>query len=383
MKTAFAALAVATVAAASLGVARWVTYSAPHHPAFVAVGHGRAAMDGARNAMDGARNAMDGARNAMDGARNAMDGARNTVAGAHSAIDGAHSVIDGARSAIDGVEARYAVQELNASRFAYATPLDWAASGDFDECEHRDVRNLNASASTSDLLAIGSGSGDVRVDGRDGATAVSVEAELCASDEELLRELSVRLDREGNQLVLEALYPDDRDGWWRDRYARVNLVVTVPAGMPVGIDDGSGGIDVSAVGNLVIHDGSGYIDAFDVRGDVRIDDGSGDVTLRNVAGAVEISEGAVSFQLEDIRGRLDIDDGSGEIFAEGVQGDVEIDDGSGEIRVYDAGGSVTVDDSSGSIIVRGVQGDFRVRNDSSGSIEHSNVVGVVDLPRRR
>lgn len=328
MKIAIAALAVTTLAAAGLVGVGAVTYSAPHHPAFVAAGHGQA---------------------------------------------------------LQGMQTRFAVRELGASRFSYPTPLDWAGSAAVDECELREVRTLDASAAGAELLAIGSGPGDLRVEGRDGATAVSVEAELCASDEDLLRELDVLLEREGRQLVLEALYPEDRgrDGWWGERYARVNLVVAVPAGMPIGIDDGSGGIDVSAVGSLVIHDGSGYIDAFDVRGDVRIDDGSGEVTLRNVAGNVEIEDGSGSLELEDIRGRLDIDDGSGEIFAEGVQGEVDIDDGSGEVRVYDAGSSVTVSDSSGSIIVRGVQGDFRVRDDSSGSIEHSNVAGLVDLPRRR
>jgi hypothetical protein len=253
-----------------------------------------------------------------------------------------------------------------------------------DECDVRDVRTLRASARGVELLAIASGAGDLRVEGRPGLTEVEVEAEFCASDEDLLEELDVELVEGSRGLRLDTFYPDDGDGsWWGDYYARINLVVAVPAGMPLGVDDGSGLIDVSGVGALVIHDGSGAINAHDIGGDVRIDDGSGELVLTNVAGRVEIDDGSGSLRLEDIEGDLEVDDGSGGVRIERVMGAVEINDGSGELRVLDIGQSVTISDSSGSIVVRDVRGDFRVRRDSSGSINHSNVAGVVDLPRRR
>ncbi|MEN8374590.1 MAG: hypothetical protein ABFS34_04010 [Gemmatimonadota bacterium] len=253
-----------------------------------------------------------------------------------------------------------------------------------DECDHRDVRTLRVGASGVDLLAIASGAGDLRVEGRPGLTEVEVEAEFCASHEDLLDELDAELVEGSRRLRLDTHYPEDGDGsWWGDYYARINLVVAVPAGMPLGIDDGSGFIDVSGVGALVIHDGSGAIDAHDISGDVRIDDGSGELVLTNVTGRVEIDDGSGSLRLEDIEGDLEVDDGSGSVRIERVMGDVDIDDGSGELRVHDVGQSVTISDSSGSIVVRDVRGDFRVRRDGSGSIDHSNVTGVVDLPRRR
>jgi hypothetical protein len=255
----------------------------------------------------------------------------------------------------------------------------------WDQCDHGDVRSLQEATGGIGMVAIGSGSGSLRVEGRDGVSAMSVEAELCASDEDLLRELDVRIERQGERLILDTYYPEQNGrSWWNDdRYARIDLVVVVPAGMPLGIDDGSGAIEVSHVGALVIHDGSGSIDVTDARGDVRIDDGSGEVVLRDVAGRVEIEDGSGPLRVEDVRGDVDIDDGSGEIEISRVQGDVTIDDGSGEVRVYEVGRNVTVSDSSGSIIVRDVQGDFRVRRDGSGSIDHRNVAGTVELPRRR
>ncbi|HSM36796.1 MAG TPA: DUF4097 family beta strand repeat-containing protein [Longimicrobiales bacterium] len=265
---------------------------------------------------------------------------------------------------------------------------DYRGPGDhvsWDDCDYRDERSLDASTDGIGMLAIGSGSGGLRVEGRENVSTVSVEAELCASDQDLLDDLDVRFERQSDRLILDTFYPErDNRSWWDgDRYARIELVVVVPIGMALGIDDGSGSIEVSHVGSLVIHDGSGSIDVFDVRGDVRIDDGSGEVVLREVAGTVEIEDGSGPLRVEDVRGDVDIDDGSGELEVVRVQGDVTVDDGSGEVRVTDVGRSVTVSDSSGSIRVRDVRGDFRVRRDGSGSIDHSNVAGTVDLPRRR
>lgn len=278
--------------------------------------------------------------------------------------------LEGSLRALEGLDAH--VLDLDA--------MDRMA--DPEQCDERSVRTLDAATEGVGMFAVGSGSGSLRVEGREGASGVTVEAELCASDQDLLRELDVRLERTGERLILDTFYPDDDRGWRDNRYASINLAVVVPAGMPTGIDDGSGFIEVSGVGALVIHDGSGSIEAVDIRGDVRIDDGSGGIDLRDVAGRVEIEDGSGPIYVENVRGDVDIDDGSGEIEIRHVEGDVFVDDGSGEVRVVDAG-SVTIEDSSGTIDVRDLRGDFRVPRDGSGSIHYANVAGTVDIPRRR
>ena len=240
--------------------------------------------------------------------------------------------------ALDGLDALDAIEDLGDIRYLddYRGPQDHVS---WDDCDYRDERSLNASADGIGMLAIGSGSGGLRVEGRENVSTVSVEAELCASDQDLLDDLDVRFERQSDRLILDTFYPErDNRSWWDgDRYARIELVVVVPIGMALGIDDGSGSIEVSRVGSLVIHDGSGYIDVFDVRGDVRIDDGSGEIVLREVAGTVEIEDGSGPLRVEDVRGDVDIDDGSGELEVVRVQGDVTVDDGSGEVRVSDVG----------------------------------------------
>ena len=233
-----------------------------------------------------------------------------------------------------------------------------------DECRHEAERTLQQAAEAADRLVLESGSGAVRVDGRAGLTQVRVVARLCASEASYLESMDVTLERRGATLDLRTEYPEQRQrARWGDDYARIELVVEVPAGMDAEVDDGSGALELYDVGALLVNDGSGEI-RVQGAGSVRIDDGSGAVYVR------------------DVRGDVEIEDGSGEIDVDGVQGAVDITDGSGSITVLRARGNVEVHDGSGSIEVDGVGGDFVVRSDGSGSLDWSGVSGRVDVPEK-
>lgn len=233
-------------------------------------------------------------------------------------------------------------------------------------CEVRAERSLAVAADATDLLELDAGSGELVVEGVQGAGEVRVVATLCASDDERLSGLDVSLERSGEGVRLETRYPS-REGRGEDRaYARIDLRVDVPRGMAADLRDSSGAMRIAGVGPLTIDDRSGEIEVVGVDGDVRMDDGSGEIALRDVAGSVEI------------------EDGSGEMEIRDVQGSVRLTDGSGSIEVRDVDRDVrVVRDGSGSIEVHEVGGDFVVERDGSGSIRFSGIRGRVEVPERR
>jgi DUF4097 and DUF4098 domain-containing protein YvlB len=237
----------------------------------------------------------------------------------------------------------------------------------WDECRYEADRSANVDAASANLLRIDAGSGFLKVIGKPGVRTVTIRARACASSKDLLDDIKLETRRDGGAIVVRANKRDDENrgfSFRNNEYARLDVTMEVPAGIKTSIDDGSGELEMTDLGDVDIDDGSGEI--FGARlGSVSIDDGSGEI------------------RLEDVRGNVDIEDGSGEIELRGVAGNVDIQDGSGEINVRDAKRDVRVSDSSGSINVTDVGGDFIVRNDASGGIDYDNVRGRVDVPTKR
>ncbi len=228
------------------------------------------------------------------------------------------------------------------------TALVALLGGGADHCDYSLARDLTLPVTAVSLVDIRAGSGDLHVEGMDGLDEIRVEGRVCASDEALLEDLTISAETDGGTAFIQTNYPDQRDRGWRGWTASIDLVVLVPTGMAVEIDDSSGNMEVRGTGDL------------------RIDDSSG------------------SIYVEDILGSVEVDDSSGGLDIEGVDGDVRVSDGSGGIDVTDVTGDVIIDeDGSGSIEVRDVGQNFTVRRDGSGGIRHSGVRGTVDIPERR
>jgi hypothetical protein len=234
-----------------------------------------------------------------------------------------------------------------------------------DDCRFEANRSGSVSASGARQLIVEAGSGRLRVEGRPGLSEVRVRGRACASSQELLDQLDFDVD--GGAGAVRVIMRDvEMDNWNASRrYARLDLVLEVPAGIEAEIQDGSGPVELAALGATHLVDGSGSILIEDIRGLLEIEDGSGEVTVRNVEGDVVV------------------EDGSGEIDVTDVRGSTTIRDGSGEINVRGVGRNVRISDSSGGIEVDDVRGDFVVSNDSSGGISHRGVSGSIDIPRPR
>jgi len=231
-------------------------------------------------------------------------------------------------------------------------------------CAFEVERRLAVDVSSGGSLRLDVGAGSLAVEGREDASGVLAVGRACASSQELLDELTLGAETSGGDVVLSAHYPDRSQG--RGQSARIDLVVTVPAGLGVDIEDTSGEIVVEGTGDLGIADSSGGIEVRRVTGSVRIGDSSGGILLEDASGDVEIR------------------DGSGEIEVRSVGGSVAVRDGSGSIEIENVGADVHVEaDGSGSIDVRDVVGDFAVKRDGSGAIRYSGVGGRVEVPERR
>lgn len=210
-----------------------------------------------------------------------------------------------------------------------------------DRCAATATRLEVADAAGLAEVRVLAGAGSLELTGEPMRDDVRVEAVACASRERDLDRLQVAMTRTGASLLIEA--PTERV----DR-GRMDLVITIPAELPVGVTDDSGSLEIRGVAAVGLDDGSGGVEISDIAGDVRARDGSGGLDIRRVGGSVVIEL-----------------DGSGGIDVREVDGDVVIEqDGSGGIDVADVRGDLTVGDSgSGNVDWRRVGGRVQAVRD--------------------
>ena len=242
---------------------------------------------------------------------------------------------------------------------AVAVPTGLAAQ---DNCKFREEIELREPAGSQ--LRVDAGAGRLVIKGTDGINEIRVAATLCASDEGRLEDLDVTL--RGDRLDTD--YPSNRGGFSLfsgNRYARIDLVVEVPTGTNLRVDDSSGSVEITGTG------------------DVNLQDGSGSMKIRGV-GSVVIEDGSGSLDIREVSGDVEVEDGSGSMTIRDVTGDVTISDGSGSITVETVGGTVRMDHvGSGGVTVRDVDGDLVVRDGRRERIRYADIRGNLDLPRSR
>lgn len=235
-----------------------------------------------------------------------------------------------------------------------------------DSCRYSRDFNFDVAAAGLQRLSVDVGAGDLTVRGAAGSGVVSVRAKACADSQDQLDQMDLRQTRRGTTLDISAEI--NRSGsvtsFFGMSYAYIDVELSIPAGLAIEIEDGSGEITIE-----------------DVSGNFEIDDGSGDITVRQLTGDIEIDDGSGDVELEDITGAVRIQDGSGDITLERIIGSVHVpEDGSGSIRIRTVEGNVIIDnDGSGDIDVYDVTGDFAARDTGSGDVDYSGIGGRVDV----
>lgn len=254
---------------------------------------------------------------------------------------------------------------------------------DEDDCKYTAKRRVATPASGITKVVIHGESGSLDVNGTPGATQIIADGTACTSESDFLPRMTLSLRKVGSELHVDANIPEKTVvfGFFS---ARLDFAVTLPAGLPVEVDDGSGWLKVSNTGTTDIDDGSGSIEVRNVRGPLVIRDGSGSIDVDTVTGNVEIEDESGELTVRNVTGSVEIEDGSGAISVARIEGSLRIrDDGSGAITVQNVRRDVTIEeDGSGGIEVADVGGNFTVGRDGSGGIDYERVAGRVSVPSR-
>jgi putative adhesin len=154
---------------------------------------------------------------------------------------------------------------------------------------------------------------------------VLVEIEKHALDEDLIGDIEVRAEQNGNRVSVEVRVKSGSSHWGRHRSAR--LTVSLPATSDVIAKTGDGAIDVEGV--------SGRIDLRSGDGAIRGHELSGDVSARTGDGSI---------RLDRIDGRLDMNTGDGSIVAAGRFTSLRARSGDGSVRIQVEPGSTALED---------------------------------------
>lgn len=254
---------------------------------------------------------------------------------------------------------------------------------DDDDCSHTAPRKAASPVAGVSRVVIHAESGSLKVDGTPGVTQITAAGTACTSDEDFLERITLTMRRSGSDLHITADIPDKTVifGFFS---ARLDLGITLPAGMPVVIDDDSGWTKVANTGTTTIDDDSGAIEVVNVRGDLTIHDDSGAIDINGVTGNVIVEDDSGELTVKNVGGNVEIEDDSGAITVAQVQGSLRIrNDDSGSILVTNVKRDVSIDDDgSGGIDVADVGGNFTVGQKGSGGIDYARVAGRVRIPEK-
>ena len=254
------------------------------------------------------------------------------------------------------------------------------------ECKFSAERRLDIDAAGLKALALDLGSSDAHVKGVAGSRTIEVRGKACASEQEWLKDLNLRQERAGDRATVSTTKTRGMHiNLFGSSYAYIDIEVSLPAGLALEVDAGSGDVHASNVAALNFSSGSGDLDADHVAGAVVIKVGSGDVGIDELGSLQVDGVGSGDIRANGVHGDVRVGHvGSGDLTFTDVKGGVRIESiGSGDAIVRHAGSSVEVGSvGSGDITVDGIGGDFVVRAAGSGELRHRNVTGKIDIPSR-
>lgn len=235
-----------------------------------------------------------------------------------------------------------------------------------------------------DLLAVATSSDDIVIR-RGAGNEARVEIYGSGRDaREAFERLDVAARREGDRLIVE-VKRRDRGGWFNNRRASFDVVVTAPERLDLNIATSSGDIAFGEItGSGEIASSSGDIE-FDVhRGPLTVSTSSGDVEGDRVEGRFEASTSSGDVSIGRVSGpAVTFSASSGDFEAELVESDrFTASTSSGDLSVGTLLGSAELRSSSGDVEIDALEGALSAST-SSGDVEatfsKASPVGPVEV----
>ncbi|MXV07651.1 DUF2807 domain-containing protein [Xanthomonas sp. LMG 9002] len=255
-----------------------------------------------------------------------------------------------------------------------------------DDCKYSEPRELKLDLAGVKTVLLDVQQNDLKLSGASAGDS-TLRGRACASDADMLKELTLRQRHDGDTLVVTLKHEGKIHGISvGNRYAYLNVAGSIPANLPVQLQLGSGDAEISGVASLDAKIGSGDLHAQGLRGAVSATVGSGDIELRKVGSVALPTLGSGDVKADQVGGDVKVGTvGSGDLTVHGVRGSVQVDSlGSGDVQLRDVGGSVAVQTvGSGDLDVGNVGGNLSVQKVGSGDVTHRGVRGSVNLPKPR
>ncbi len=238
---------------------------------------------------------------------------------------------------------------------------------------------LSVTTSSTDLVLRTGTASEARVEvigtGRDAAEAFA--------------RLGFRVERQGDRLVVETERQDG--GWWRNRKASFDIVITAPERLNLSVATSSGDIEIPSLdGNVEVATSSGDLEIGRLRGALSVATSSGDVEADQIEGNVEVSTSSGDVEAALIRGtavsfstssgdftveRLDAD----RFAASSSSGDIEVDALAGQADISTSSGDVSLGPVEGDLSVSTSSGDLRATLAKPGTVDINTGTGSVRL----
>ena len=204
--------------------------------------------------------------------------------------------------------------------------------------------------------------GDIRVEPGAGDTVKvvarqKIRANTDAEADELLKDLTLTIEQQGNDVVAIAKYPDKPFGWLRGSWppVQVDFIVTVPNRYNTDLHTSGGDIAVgNLTGKMLARTSGGDVKFGQIDGSVDAGTSGGDVQLASCSGATKLRTSGGDVTAERIVGPADLGTSGGDIVVKHVENTLQAHTSGGDIEAGIAGalkGDCSLGTSGGDVTV--------------------------------
>ena len=170
------------------------------------------------------------------------------------------------------------------------------------ECEEQRVVEQELDIGSLRDIQVEAGAGKLEIVGVKADDMVSIRAELCASDKEMLEKMDIETAVEEDFVGVATYIPKS---WTGNYNAKIDLYLQVPKNSAMDVKDSSGDLRIAKVGSVNLVDSSGGITIKDIAGEVVLSDSSGGIDIKDI-GSAEISDSSGGIDASNVTGDFTI-----------------------------------------------------------------------------